>query len=251
MSDAEREQANPWYELAFGELYPILYAHRDDASARDEASFAVTELNLEASDRVLDLGCGGGRHQRGMASHGVHAIGLDLSRPLLRENVKRGGGTVVRADMRCLPFADDGFDAVVSFFTSFGYFESDGEDLGVLREVARLVRPGGRHLFDYLYSPSVTSDLVAETDRIVAGFRMIERRRIEDGRVKKEVSITAVDPGDARHLEYEESVRLYSPEELTAMVESVGFKVRSTYGALDGRPLGEGSRCVLISERSR
>lgn len=249
--DADRDHDDrAWYETAFGELYPVLYAHRDDESARDEAAFAVERLGLTSRDRVLDLGCGGGRHQRGVARHGVQAIGLDLSAPLLRENRSRGVAALVRADMRRLPFVDGAFDAVLSFFTSFGYFDTEDEDRRVLAEVARTVRPGGRYLFDYLYSPGVRAALVPHSEKEVAGFRMEEARRIEDGCVKKRVRITAVDPADSRELEYEERVRLYDPPELIQMVETAGFKVRATYGGLDGSALGEGSRCVLVAERT-
>lgn len=246
MTGADRSKA--WYEIAFGELYPILYAHRDDASAAAETAFAVRILGIEPGDRVLDVGCGGGRHQRALEEHGACVLGVDLSRPLLEDNKARGGGHLVRADMRALPLRESCFDVATSFFTSFGYFESDDEDVRVLSEVARVVRAKGRYLLDYLYSPVVKDGLVPRTDREIAGYRMVEERRIENERVKKRVSITPLSGGDT--VTYEESVRLYRPADLVGMLDSVGFSVTDRYGALDGSSLGDGSRCVLVGERA-
>ncbi|MAG57907.1 MAG: SAM-dependent methyltransferase [Planctomycetes bacterium] len=238
----------PWFEVAFGELYPVLYAHRDDASAAGETEFTVRTLDLEPGDRVLDLGCGGGRHLRGLSAAGITAVGMDLSKALLDDNAARGGERLVRADMRRLPFGPGTLDAVVSFFTSFGYFASDHEDRLVLREVARVVRPGGRYLLDYLDAREVGANVVPRSEKTVGGYQIVEARRIEDGRVKKQVWIRRTSDGEEA-VAYEESVRLYSPAELEAMIDAVGFDVRKRFGALDGRALGEGGRCVIAAVR--
>lgn len=246
MAEPGREGA--WYQVAFSDLYPILYAHRDDASATTEAAFAIQVLGVKAGSWVVDIGCGGGRHQRALQARGIDVVGIDLSLPLLAEHRLRGGARLVRADMRSLPLADAVFDAATSFFTSFGYFESDDADARVLQGVARVIRPEGRYLLDYLYSPRVADSLVPRTEREVAGYNMVEERRIEDQRVKKRVSITPASGGEV--VSYEESVRLYSPDDLEAMLGAAGLRVVGRYGALDGAALGAGHRCVLVAERS-
>ncbi len=238
-----------WYEVAFGELYPILYSHRDDTSARKEVEFAIKEFRIGPDARVLDLACGAGRHQRALGPRCAWVVGLDLSGPLLRENKNSGEARLVRADMRALPFADGSFDVVTSFFTSFGYFDSDSDDLRVLAGVHRVLRPGGGYLLDYLYAPRVAENLVRSSDRLVAGHRLREERRIDEGRVKKRVNI--LPPEGGQPVVYEESVRLYEPDDLREMAERSGFIVNRTYGSLDGEPLGVGERCVLSLERPR
>ena len=244
---ADPDHTKAWYEVAFGDLYPILYAHRDQAAATAEALFAIQALGVGPGSRAVDIGCGGGRHQRAFEEHGVRVVGVDLSRPLLCENHGSGGEWLVRADMRALPLADGSFDVATSFFTSFGYFDADDDDARVLQEVARVIRPKGRYLLDYLYSPGVAANLVPHTERNVAGYRMVEERRIEHQHVKKRVSITPAAGGETRS--YEESVRLYPPADLERMLETAGLTVVDRYGALDGRALGAGSRCVLVAER--
>lgn len=243
MPSAER----PWYEVAFGELYPVLYAHRDARSAEAEVAFAVRALDPSPGARLLDLACGAGRHLRALESAGFDMVGLDLSRQLLTRARSHRESRLVRADMRGLPFPDASFDAVVSFFTSFGYFPTAEEDFSVLREVRRVLQSHGRYLIDFLHAPSVETGLVPRSESEREGYRILEERAIAGGRVTKTVSITEVATG-ASVLRYQESVRLYAPEELEDLVVRAGFGIRGVYGGLDGRPAGNGPRVVIVAE---
>jgi len=241
----EESARKPWFEVAFGELYPVVYSHRDDAAASDEMAFAARMLALAPGERVLDVGCGNGRHLRALAGRGLHAFGLDLSQELLRQ--VGDGERVARGDMRALPFEDDAFHACLSLFTSFGYFETDAADARVLTEIARVLRPGGRYLIDYLDAKAVVAGIVPHTERSSGEQRILEERTIQDGRVKKRVRIT----GPSREpVEYQESVRLYTAAELEGMLAAAGLSVRGAWGSLDGRPAGQGDRCVIAAEKT-
>ena len=138
----------PWYVEAFGSLYPIIYAHRSDEAAATEVAFIRENTEIPSKGRILDLACGHGRHLRALKAAGHQGIGLDLSRELLVEGQSHEVAPVVQGDMRRLPFADDAFSAVLSFFTSFGYFPTSEEDPADPRGGAadsrtrRVVRPG-------------------------------------------------------------------------------------------------------------
>ncbi len=239
----------PWYREAFRAHYLEVYRHRDDASAAREAAFAARALGLERGDRVLDVACGAGRHVRALRALGFSVTGVDLSPELLREaRGRKGGGTYVRADMRALPFAPR-FRAATLFFTSFGYFESEAEDRGVLRGVAGCLVPGGRMLLDAMNRERVRETLVPESDETVGGTRVRSERRISaDGRrVEKKVR---VEKAGGIVAEYVESVRLYGPAELHRLLEEAGFGVRARYGDLRGSPFTpDAERLVLVGER--
>ena len=119
MKDAS---CRPWYDLAFGEHYLDLYAHRDEAEAGGEVRFAVDALKLEAGHRVVDLGCGAGHHLNALRPRGIEGIGVDLSAPLLARVPAPFAS--IRGDMRFLPLRGP-FDAVLTFFTTLGYFEDE------------------------------------------------------------------------------------------------------------------------------
>ena len=109
-------------------------------------------LNLEPGMAVLDLACGHGRIANRLAERGVRVTGLDATAAFL-DRARRDAGSrgvdvdYVEGDMRQLPWTDERFDRVVSWFTSFGYF-NDEENRRVLQEAHRVLRPEGRLLVE-------------------------------------------------------------------------------------------------------
>jgi len=230
-----------WYETAFQREYLDLYYNRDDASAKTEAEFAVGALGLPDHSRVIDIACGGGRHARALEALGHDVVGLDLSKDLL---AAADGITRVRGDMRALPFAGS-FDAATSFFTSFGYFDEEG-NRAVLRTAAAALRSGGVYLLDFLNAIIVRATLVPEGEETRAGATFRFKRRIENGRVVKDVVIER----DGETLAYTESVRLYIHNELVEMLAQSGLDALKAYGDFDGSDFTTDSpRCIIIARK--
>jgi len=99
--------------------------------------------------RVLELGCGAAAGARWLARAGAVAVGLDLSAGMLRHaaaGTDRSRVTVplVQADALALPFRDGCFDLVC---TAFGAIPFVADSAALMREVARVLRPGGRWVF--------------------------------------------------------------------------------------------------------
>lgn len=244
---ASRERT-PWYRSWFGEEYLSLYPHRDHEEAQRAVDLLVELLELPSGARVLDLACGAGRHLKALVDHELTAIGLDLSLPLLqRAGARVPGAPLVRGDMRSLPFVAGSFDAATSFFTSFGYFESDEEDRQVLRELRRILRPGGRVLLDFLNSDAVAEDLTPRDVREVEGRRVIQERRLVDGgrMVEKRIHLAA-GPGDETGQEFVERVRLYTPSELEDLMYDAGLVPESRMGSYSGDPFDRDSPRVIV-----
>lgn len=98
---------------------------------------------------VLEVGCGSAPCSRWLAAHGAHPVGLDLSRAMLDRGLAamaRGGAQVplVQAGAEALPFADQSFDLACS---AFGAIPFVADSALAMREVARVLRPGGRWVF--------------------------------------------------------------------------------------------------------
>ncbi len=247
-----------WYERSFGYEYLELYAHRDGAEARADIEAIVHLLDPPRDQPLLDLCCGACRHALVLREMGfTQIVGLDLSAELLavadqhlRDDEEACGEIeLVRSDMREIPYQDY-FSTVLSLFTSFGYFAEDRENQRVFSAVHQALRPGGRFLIDYLSRDYVIANLV-ERDENVLPDRHIQNVRCltEDcRRVEKRTTVTTRD-GKVR--EFSESVRMYSCDEMIAMLRRAGFVDVLCYGSLTGEPWRRDSRrLILIATKS-
>ncbi|HOE09976.1 MAG TPA: HAD-IA family hydrolase [bacterium] len=240
--------APDWWAEWFNEEYLQVYPHRNRQNAEGESRAAIDWVGLQPQDRVLDL-CGGtGRHTSWLIDAGIrHVTGLDYSETMLNTARRRLGkdAVLVRGDMRDLPFMSC-VDAVLMFFTSFGYFVTDRENERVIHEISRVLRPGGGFLFDYLNREKIIRELESETVRTLGETAIRETRYlVENGkRVFKEIVITC--NGETHR--YSESVRLYSLEELMCMFEAAKLMPERLYGDFDGTPYtSASSRLILVS----
>jgi SAM-dependent methyltransferase len=235
-----------WYQEWFGEEYLELYAHRDENEAKQQVAFFHRQFGA-VTGPILDLACGMGRHIQELQSLGYHTVGCDLSYILLTTgNREYGAMAVARADMRHLPFCDGVFGGLVNFFTSFGYFASEQENLLVVEEMARVLHDGAPFLFDYLNVNRELDNLVhRETQVAPMGEVQIERWFDRSDRsFNKRITI-----GEKRYLE---RVRGYDLDEISAMFASCNLSIRSAFGDFDGSPFERTSpRLILVGSKSR
>ncbi|GGX03684.1 class I SAM-dependent methyltransferase [Streptomyces noursei] len=117
----------------------------------DEADAALLGPAAELKGRrVLEIGAGAAQCSRWLAAQGAHPVALDLSHRQLQHALRIAGGTsdgtvgLVEADAGALPFRDDSFDLACS---AYGALPFVAEPVQVLREVRRVLRPGGRFVF--------------------------------------------------------------------------------------------------------
>jgi ubiquinone/menaquinone biosynthesis C-methylase UbiE len=238
-----------WWESWFGEEYLDLYPHRDVDSARREVGFALAHLP-PARMPLLDLCCGSGRHSVPFAEAGVAPTGLDYSAPLLEQARRRHPRLrLVRGDMRCLPFPDGAFAAVVNFFTSFGYFLRETENVAVVAEIERVLGRGGAFLCDTFARDWVLARLVREERRRCDEKEYTIRRswNAETLRIEKEIEVRREGSTEI----FRESVRAYSPDELVELFCRAGLEVEATWGGFDEAPVGPESPRLIVLARKR
>ncbi len=241
-----------WFEQWFGEEYHALYPHRDEDDARRVVALVRRAAPWREGDRVLDLACGAGRHAAEFERLGARVAGFDLSPAMLRRARGRARATLVRGDMRALPFRAGSFALAVNLFTSFGYFRDDAEHRVVVEQVATVLVPGGRFVLDYLNAEQVRRSLrvaeqgISATGGGTGGAVRIGHRITDDGRyVIKEIEI----PDEGRS--FQERVRLFTPADLKALFAAAGLAVERRYGDYDGRPLtADSSRAILVGLRA-
>jgi SAM-dependent methyltransferase len=139
-----RGEPTEWERLAdfTGAAY-LRYAHTK--GTRQEVAFLVDALGLQPGQRVLDAGCGPGRHAHALAQRGMDVVGIDLAARFVE--LAAGGESsarFVRADVRHPPVRPGSLDAVVCLGQGgFGLLGGGAQETDALRGLACLLRPGG------------------------------------------------------------------------------------------------------------
>jgi SAM-dependent methyltransferase len=239
-----------WYEGWFdSDAYDLVYDHRDEDEAARLVDLIEREIAPAPDARILDVGCGRGRHARIFARRGYNVTGIDLSEEAITEaRAQADAGaldiTFERGDMRD-PYCTACMDGVVNLFTTFGYFATDAENRRALAAMTQALRPGGWFLQDFLNAPQVADTLVPSTTRTVEGVTIEERRWIEDERINKEITLSR----NGTATTYKESVRLYTLDDLRTLYDAVGLDLVATFGDYDGGPHTPDSPRLLLYAR--
>ena len=142
--------ADHWFEPVADHLGGAYLRYSFTKGTEQEVAFLVDALGIEPGMRVLDVGCGPGRHAHALAERGMEVVGIDISRRFvdLATAADVRGATFVRADARALAY-DASFDVAISLCQgAFGLTGGPGAPLdgdgAVLAGMARALRPGGR-----------------------------------------------------------------------------------------------------------
>jgi ubiquinone/menaquinone biosynthesis C-methylase UbiE len=205
---------------------------------RLEANGLWNLLQLSPTSRVIDIGCGHGRHALALAERGAAVVGLDFAVALLdraRDLAATLGIQVrwIRGDMRRLPLRS-GYAGAAIMMDAFGFFDTEEEQDAVLREAARVVTSGGRLALK-----------IVNGGAVLDGFRDTEREERDGVAVSVSNTLTFDPPrmtqrisisGSRGQGQYERRQRLYRVEEVRAALEHVGFAVVGVFAGADGTP---------------
>ena len=217
----------PVFEFSevFNEDYLYFYGPQLEAVSDAQAETIWRLLDLEPGMEVVDLACGHGRIANRLTQRGARVTGLDAT-PLFVEHARRDAAErgvdvdYVSGDMRSLPWPEHRFERVISWFTSFGYFD-DIDNQKVLSEAHRVLRPSGRLLIENNnlaeLLPRWLPAVVVERD----GDIMIDRSTFEPTTGRAVTERTCVRDGQVRRFTY--SVRMFIAVELKDWLLAAGF----------------------------
>jgi SAM-dependent methyltransferase len=158
--------------------------------------------------RVLDVGCGDGAFTEKLAHLGAVAVGVDASSTMIAAAQTRKEGTFHVADAQALPFPDDAFDIV----TAVTVLCVGGEPDKMVKEMARVLRPGGRLVIGELGRWSLWA--VSRRVRALLGNRLWRWSHF------------------------------FTQAELTALVLDTGLKTQAFRGAVYYPPIGMAARLL-------
>ncbi|MBN2480562.1 MAG: methyltransferase domain-containing protein [Bacteroidales bacterium] len=250
-----------WWRRIFNSMYL-----KTDADVVEDMQITCREVDIFTSildiDKkmvILDLACGQGRHSLELARRGYCNVhGMDRSHYLIRKARNSGAAehlnvSFKEGDARKLPYLNDTFDVVMILGNSFGYFESIEDDVKILKEVFRVLKPFGKFLIDvadgnYLrdnYSPRSWEWIDAKH------FVCRERSLASDNQrlISREV-ITNINKGVILDQFYAE--RLYNRQTLTDLFKKTGYRNVEFQGNLEtdskrNQDLGMMERRIIVT----
>lgn len=228
---------NRWYEELFAD-----YAGKYDQEVftqgtAGECDFIEREIAGDRKQRILDIGCGTGRHAIELARRGYEVVGVDLSESQLkraREKADEAGLRVDfrRCDARDLPFAAEFDLAIMLCEGAFPLMETDEMNFQILQGAARALRPGGKFIFTTLNGlfplfHSVRDFFAAQKQDGGAEYR----NNTFDLMTFRDHNLTTFvdDRGYKKELSCNE--RYYVPSEITWLLKSLGFRDIGIFGA--------------------
>jgi SAM-dependent methyltransferase len=231
----------------YAELYEVSTAPFISAATTAAETRCFRQLTgLESSARVLDLGCGWGRHLAALRADGFQAIGLERSAKLATKAAT--SGPVVRGDLRAVPFRDGAFDGVACFYASLFFFD-EAENQQALGEVARVLRPGGA-FFMQSANPMHLRRLGKTTDthRLPDGSTVVEETEF-DRETGRDTGHRRLTRPDGTVLEGRYAVRHYAPGELEVLARRAGLRLDRVCGDVALSAFARSSRELIVLMR--
>jgi D-alanine-D-alanine ligase len=254
-----------WWRLIFNSIYL-----KTDGDVVDDPKITAAEidlfsrtLKLSPEERILDLCCGQGRAALELARRGFSNVeGLDRSHYLIQkakaQSKKEGLNLRFReGDARKLPYAPDSFDVVMILGNSFGYFETVEDDMRVLREVLRVLKPWGRLLVDVADGEYLKRKFRPRSWEWIDKKYFVCRERslsLDKQRLISREVVTHVDRGVVADQFYAE--RLYTRKSMTELLKEAGLtdvtvQAPFTTDSTRNQDLGMMERRILVTATVR
>ena len=204
-----------------------------------ECDFIEKELNQDRSKKILDIGCGTGRHAIELTKRGYQVTGIDFSEGQLkraREKAEKEGLSIpfLRQDARNLPFKKE-FDVVIMLCEGgFPLMETDEMNFEILKNASEALEDHGKFIFTTLNGlfplfHSINEFHDREEDE---GARYLSETF--DLMTMRDRNVTTFIDDDGKELELLCNERYYLPSEITWLLKSLGFKTIDIFGAALG-----------------
>ncbi len=245
MKARKSEWFREWFNSPY---YHLLYRERDHAEAKLFIDRLTALLKPSHSSRMLDAGCGRGRHSLYLNEKGFDVTGIDLS----EENIKYCSAFAgEKLNFFCRdfrkPFGKKNFDFAFSLFTSMGYSGKEKENASVIASLSESLRPGGYLVLDYINGLRAEKHLVAEEKQMTDGVSFELRRSIENGFILKDILVN--DNGSLHS--FSEKVKIIQPDIFEKYFKASGLRVLHLFGDYELSTFDENfsDRIIIIGKK--
>lgn len=241
--DTATELASGWHEDFFEHGEGLLVSCGGDAEAGHDVEFIQRCVSLHPGQRILDVGCGAGRHCFAFADLGFEVVGVDRSPRQLgqateRNRLRRQKVKFESGDMRSLRYGPN-FDLVTCLGSTLGYF-SDEVNRDCLVQMRDCLRPGGRLVLHAFSRDYVVANVPCRSWWSDDGALVLDEVDFDFSSEHLRVKRTMLSDS-GRQSEHLIQIRAYGLRELREILQSIGLQVleysgsRGTRGYFYGR----------------
>jgi len=237
-----------WFETWFdSKYYHILYKHRDEKEAIKFLDNITQYLNI-TKGKILDVGCGKGRHAKYFNELGFNVVGIDLSlnsiaKAKLNEtqNLK-----FYKFDMRNV-FKENSFNVVTNLFTSFGYFDNSLDEQKTINAMVKNLKKDGILIIDFMNVKKIINNLVSKESKKINSVEFDITRELKDNYILKNISINDQDIS----LKFQEKVHALTLIDFSKMLQKASMSIVDIFGNynLDDFNALQSDRLILIARK--
>jgi SAM-dependent methyltransferase len=236
------------------DLYPVMFPSERIDAATEEVDKILLLAKLKKGT-VLDLCCGPGRHSVALAKRGFKVTGVDRTKFLLNKakaRARKAKAKVewIQRDMRDF-VRSESFDLVLSMFTSFGYFDDERQDMGVLKNILDSLRPSGCILIDTIGKERLARIFQPTTSDVLPnGALLVQRHEALDDWTRMGNEWIIINKGKTKSYKFHHTI--YSGQELKDRLEQAGFNDIRLYGNLGGDSYGPNAqRQIAVASKPK
>ncbi len=231
-----------WYETLFANYGKSYDNEPFTKGTAGEVDFVERELGADRSKRILDIGCGTGRHAIELAQRGYRVTGFDLSESQLRRAREKAAAAGVSVDFQrrdaTQPHFNQEFDAAIMFCEgAFSLMETDEKNFAVLTHAAAALRPGGKLLMTALNALFPLFHSVKDFLDAGGSPSAVGKLTFDLMTFRESAELTFTDDAGQSHT-IATNERYYAPVELRWLLQMAGFAKVDIFGS----HLGEFSR---------
>ncbi len=233
-SDPAKKQ---WYEALFENYGKKYDSETFTSGTMGECDFLEKELGGNRSLKILDIGCGTGRHSIEMTKRGYNVTGIDLSESQLQRAAEKAAAeglniTFLRHDARSLPFSGEFDVAIMLCEGGFPLMETDEMNFEILRSAAKALKKSGRFIFTTLNGLFPLYHSVQQFCEDTSGEgNATYHSNTFNLMTFRDHNITEFEDDDGNKKTLDCNERYYVPSEITWLLKSLGFKTIDILGA--------------------
>lgn len=239
-----------WWQDFFEKFYYNSHIMDPEFTVSDNLDILIELLNINNKGTYLDLAGGKGRHSAILSPHGKKFIVLDISKTALesgREYIKEKGiGNIsfIESDMRSFSLRDK-VDGIFCLYSSFGYFDTEQEDLAVLKRAYEALNSRGKLLLQHFNIDWTLNNFNPERIINESNPKLVSHRDYDP---ETRFLTSVITENDEK--KHRMRIRSYTPNEMRAVLAEAGFGNVNIYDLKGGRNIENSPTLFYVAEKN-